>query len=788
MSETTSAKTFGKPVPRLEDPPLLRGEGRFLDDLRPADCLAVAFLRSPYAHARFTKIDTADAVAMTGVVAVYTLEDLRPYLAQDRLVVALPSASIRHPADRPILATGEVVHVGEPVALVVAETRAEAEDAADVIDVDFEPLEAVSDCRDALAEGAPRVHTALPDNLLARFDFDYGDCDAALAKAAHTVTGSYWVHRGGAHSLEGRGVLASFDAARDLLEVWSSTQTPYALKRHLCDMLMREEDAVSVATPDLGGGFGPKLVTYPEEIAIGVVALKLGRPVKWVEDRSEHFVGTTQERDQHWAMEAAFDDEGHILAVRGHLLHDHGAYTARGLNVPYGSAVTVPLPYNVPAYHLDIDVALTNKVPTTPIRGAGQPQGAFVMERLLDLAAKRIGLSREEIRRRNLVRPDQMPCRKPLRLRGGTDIILDSGDYPATQANAMLEAGWDTFEARRSEARARGRRLGIGLANYVEATGRGPYEQVTVRIARSGRIVITTGASAMGQGTATMLAQIVGEQFGGNLDLVTVRTGETHPGTLGFGGFNSRQTVVAGASAHAAAREVRSKLLTVAAHMLECRPDELDVTEDGHVSLPGLSNRTLSFAEIARAADGLPGYTLPGIETPGLQARGSVVTDDMVYSNGCAVAEVEVDPDTGAITVHRFTIAHDCGRMVNPMTVDGQVVGGIAHGLGNALFEWMGFDESAQPITATFADYVLISAAEMPEIEVIHTQAKSPFNELGVKGVGESGVIPTTAAIASAVDDALRDLDVHVERMPMLPQVLRRIIKDKTAQAVHADA
>ncbi|MGI9386529.1 MAG: xanthine dehydrogenase family protein molybdopterin-binding subunit, partial [Methyloligellaceae bacterium] len=507
--------------------------------------------------------------------------------------------------------------------------------------------------------------------------------------------------------------------------------------------------------------------------------------VKWVEDRHEHFVSASQERDQVWDMEMALDGDGRILAIRGSLIHDHGAYTARGLNVPYSSGVVLPLPYNVPAYALDISVALTNKVPVTPVRGAGQPQGAFIMERLLDRAASELGLDRAEIRTRNLVRPEQMPCTKPLKLRSGTAIVLDSGDYPATQASALEHAGWNGFAQRKQAARDEGRLIGMGFANYVEGTGRGPYESVGVRIARSGRIMVTTGATAMGQGTVTMIAQIVGEQLGGDLSNISVRTGDTDD-PLGFGGFNSRQTVVAGASAHKAALAVREILLKIASHLMEADESDLEI-QGSTVALKGVPEKNVEFAALAAAAAGLPGYTLPGIETPGIAATERVVIDDMAYSNGTAVAEVEVDPGTGSVRVHRITLAHDCGRMVNPILVDGQILGGIAHGLGNALFEQMFFDVEAQPLTTTFADYLLVSTAEMPEVDILHSVSPSPLNALGVKGVGESGVIPIAGAVLSAVDDALSDLGIHMNRAPLSPQTLRECIRSASAPTARTD-
>ena len=558
---------------------------------------------------------------------------------------------------------------------------------------------------------------------------------------------------------------------------------PHAVKRIICDLLGRNDDSVRVIAPHVGGGFGPKLVCYPEEVVVALCATRLQRPVKWIQDRYEYFLSTTQERDQFWDVEIAVDSDAAIRGVRGALLHDHGAYTARGLNVPYASGVALPLAYNVPAYHLDVYAALTNKVPVTPVRGAGQPQGVFVMERLLDRVADRLSLDRAEARRRNLVRPEQMPCRKSLRLRGDTEVILDSGDYPATQELALEHAGWDSFRERQQTARQQGRHIGIGLANYVEGTGRGPYETVTVRINPSGNILIATGATAMGQGTRTMLAQVVADQLGGDLSLTSVHCGDTNAVPLGFGGFNSRQTVVAGASAHAAAGSVRNKALRLAGRLLEAAERDLDI-DGANVFVKDMPDRKLTFAELARAAAGLPGFKLPVADMePGLEATESVIIDDMVYANGTAVAEVEVDIDTGRVTVLQFLMVHDCGRMINPMLVEGQVLGGIAHGIGNALFEWMGFDENAQPVTTTLADYLLVTADNMPEVRLRHLESNSPFNELGVKGVGESGCIPTPAAIVSAIEDALAPFGVKLNQAPLTPAVLWELIRSASNSA-----
>ncbi|MGH7091211.1 MAG: molybdopterin cofactor-binding domain-containing protein, partial [Stellaceae bacterium] len=436
---------------------------------------------------------------------------------------------------------------------------------------------------------------------------------------------------------------------------------PHAALRLWSDLLGLPESELRVITPDVGGGFGPKLGFYPEDAAVALAALILDRPVKWIEDRREHFVATTQERDQYWEAELAFDGQGRILGLRGTLLHDHGAYTARGVNLPYESAQTVTLPYDVPAYRLEVKLALTNKVPVTPVRGAGQPQGVFTMERLLDKAARTLGLDRAEIRRRNLITPERMPCEKPLVARGGLAVTLDSGDYPACQALALKHAGWDAFPARQAKARATGRRIGIGVANFVKGTGRGPFESARVRIGPSGRIEVATGAAAMGQGTRTMLAGIVGAALGTDPAVIAVTAGDTRAVPLGLGGFNSRQAVLAGSSAQVAAIAVREKALAIASHLLEASPADLEVA-DGAVRVKGAPQLQVGLGAVARAVAGLAGFPLPPGIAPGLEASEAVVIDRMAYANGTAVAEVEVDAATGLVTLTRFVLAHDCGR------------------------------------------------------------------------------------------------------------------------------
>jgi len=460
------------------------------------------------------------------------------------------------------------------------------------------------------------------------------------------------------------------------------------------------------------------------------------------------------------------------------MIHDHGAWTARGINVAWEASQAVTMPYDIGAYKMRVRAALTNKVPVTPVRGAGQPQGVFVMERLLDKAARALGIDRAEIRRRNLIPTEKLPFTKPMKTRGGIQVVLDSGDYPKCQQAALDKAGWDGFRARQEAALKEGRYLGIGMANFVKGTGRGPFEGATVRIGTSGKIQVNTGAAAMGQSTRTMLAQVVAEQLGADMDNVSVTAGDTSTIGFGMGGYNSRQTVLAGSSAYLASLVVRKKVMAVASEMMEAAVDDLEIVGK-QVQVKGVPDMKVTLKDIARAMAGTPGFRLPTGQTPGLEATEQPIIDAMAYANGTAVAEVEVDIETGAVHIHNLTLAHDCGRIINPMIVDGQMVGGAAHGVGNALFEWMGYDDNAQPITTNYGEYLLISAPEMPPIELIHQESPTPLNPLGVKGVGECGVVPTAPAIISAIEDALTPFGLEMTRVPITPSEIVAMIEEK---------
>jgi carbon-monoxide dehydrogenase large subunit len=769
---------IGSRIARIEDDALLRGQGRFVDDIRLPDALHAAFVRSPHPRALIRGIDKVAAEQLPGVHAVLTLDDLVPVLTSRRMLRRSNSGTPLDKAWPFALADSEVSFVGEAVALVLAESRYLAEDAAALVEVDYEPLAPVADCRETARPGAPTIRRELSSNVVATYKLGYGDAEAAFRDAAHVFRQELLQQRGTAHPIECRGTIAELRPSDQAITVWASTQKAHDLAASLTSLIRIDEAKLRVITPDVGGGFGPKLCVYPEDVAVVAAARLTGRSVKWIEDRREHFTNAVQEREQVWAMEIAVDADAKVRGVRGHLLHDQGAYAVQDVNLPYNSASAVTGSYVVPALAMEVTIALTNKVPVSSVRGAGYPQATFAIERLMDLVAQEMGLDRAEVRRRNLIPAEKMPYTKPLKARSGSGIVYDSGDYPAAQAQVLAKAGWDDFPRRQDEARREGRYLGIGLANAVKGTGRGPFESGTVKISPSGRVSVFTGAAPMGQGLATALAQICASELGLKPQDVHVVAGDSGATSLGMGGFASRQLVTAGSSVLLATRTVADKAKKLASHMLEAAEHDLEFA-DGAVRVVGAPQLAVSLGELARVLYGAPGYGFPPGLDPGLEANMQWRTDALAYANACHIAEVEVDIDTGRVNVLRYVALQDSGRLVNPMIVDGQLQGGAVHGIGNALLEWMGFDATGQPLTTTFADYLLPTATEVPSLETIFMQSPSPLNPLGAKGAGEVGTIPAAAVIISAVENALSPFGVRISEVPILPHRLLALIAEK---------
>ena len=775
---------IGSRVARLEDPPLLRGQGRYVDDIPVSEVLHAAFVRSPHAHALITGVSTAVAAALPGVHAVLTLDDLAPAMAQRRMARVSYSGTALGKAWPYALAEREVSYVGEAVAMVLAESRYVAEDAVALVEVTYEVLPCIADCRGANTPGAPPVRRELSSNVLTAYKVGYGDVEPAFRRAAHIFRIELSQNRGGAHPIEGRGILAEYRKADDTFIVWASTQKANDLQNTLVSLLGIDENSIRVAAPDIGGGFGPKLCIYSEDVAVVAAAKLLRRSIKWIEDRREHFTNAVQERDQHWSLEIALDAEAKIQGLRGSLLHDQGAYALQDVNLAYNSATSVTGPYVVPAFAMDVTLVLTNKVPVSSVRGAGYPQAAFAIERLLDLAARELKMDRAELRRLNLIAPEKMPYTKPLKARSGATIQYDSGDYPATQAKAVEAIGWDDFPRRQAQGRRQGRYLGIGLAHALKGTGRGPFEAGIVRISPSGRVSVFTGASAMGQGLRTALAQICASQLGMEAQDIHVVAGDTAVSALGLGGFASRQTVTAGSSVMLAAKAVAEKAKKLASHVLEAAEEDLELA-GGEIRVVGAPQLKVPLAELSRILQGAPGYAFPAGMEPGLEANANFRTDALAYANACHAAEVEVDVETGAVKILRYVAMQDSGTLINPMLVDGQVVGGVVHGVGNALYDGMEYDEAAQPLTTTFADYLLPTAREAPPIQTLYQQTPSPLNPLGVKGVGELGTIPAAAAIISAVEDALQPIGVRLTEVPLSPRRLIAAIREARSSTAH---
>ena len=790
-----STRWFGERVERREDQRLLTGAGRFLDDVGH-DALAVAFVRSQHAHARITGIDVTDALGVDGLVAVYTWDDLPGRLAEP-LPLLIPDPDLTQPRTQYALARGEVNHVGEPVAMVVAVDRYVAEDAADRIVVDYEPLPAV------VGIGAARsaehlVHPDVPGNVAAVTTQELGDARAAIAAAPHVLELDLAMERSLSSPLEGRGVHARWDADDRRLRIRTSTQTSTGVRAAVANILGLPDVAVEVVTPDVGGGFGTKVVhPYPEEVLVPWAARLLGREVKWVEDRYEHFVSATHERGQEHHVRVGFDDDGTILGLEVEFWHDNGAYTPYGIVLPIITATQLPGPYRHRHYRVTFTSLYTNTVTCTPYRGAGRPQGCFVMERTVDRIAGKLGLDRADVRARNLIGPDEFPYDLQMTFQDGRPLIYDSGDYPALLAQVKELVGWDGFPAERAAAAAEGRRLGIGLACYVEGTGVGPYEGGHVHVETNGRVMVATGLTSQGQGHETVLAQVVADELGVDVADVYVTTGDTRRFPYAVGTYASRAAVMSGNAVALAARAVRDKAIRIAAEALEAAPDDLDI-EGGFVHVRGTPSRGIplsqvavlsnplrySFSKEAQAAtqfvtpadpDVAP---VPDDEEPGLEARDYYSPVRSTFASGMHAAVVEIDPDTGVVDVLRYAVVHDCGPLINPMLVEGQIHGGVAQGVAGALYERLVYDAGGNLSNASFMDFLMPYLSEVPTPTIGHIETPSPLNPLGIKGAGEAGVIPGSACLAAAIEDAT---GVRVDRMPISPPELWAMTRERVA-------
>jgi carbon-monoxide dehydrogenase large subunit/6-hydroxypseudooxynicotine dehydrogenase subunit gamma len=756
---------IGASVERLEDLPLVTGRGRFVGDIAFPHQLHMRVVRSSHAYGRLEAVDAAAARALPGVVAVWTaaeIADLPPIDFREG-----PNEKLA-PFRQPVLARGHVRYVGEPVAAIFAQDPYVAEDAADLVTIEVEELEPLIDAALPAREFAGGLTT---EPTVCRQG--YGDVAAAFDGAAAIVELDLSIGRHSAVPLETRGAVGRYDAARDVLELYGAAKVPHRNRESLARMLGRSTANVHLYEDHVGGGFGVRGEIYPEDILVLVAAMRLGRPVKWLEDRREHMIAANQSRQQRHRIRAAVDAEGRLLGIDDEFFHDQGAYIrTHGTRIVDGACGTLPGPYRVPHFRASGHFRLTNKTPAATYRAPGRYETNFVRERLMDAIARRLGVSRIEVRRRNLIRRDEMPYERPL-VALGDDIKLDSGDYEGLLDKALARFEWDKHEHDLRARRRAGELVGLGIAVYVEKSGLGPIDGTRVTVHADGAVEVITGGASVGQGFETVIAQVCAEGLGVDYRRVRVVHGRTDRLEYGLGAHAARATVMTANATAVAAAKVRAKALDMAAQLLQSEPDKLTIV-DGTIVTMNTTGGAVSLGEIAHGLR--PQSPTRGDREPGLTADGWFTTEHMTYPYGVQLAQVRVDAGTGAVRVERMLIAFDIGRAINPMLVRGQLVGGFVQGLGGALFEEFQYDGRGQPLSVTFADYLIPTAHEVPAVDVLVTEdAPSACNPLGIKGAGEGGIAAVGAAIASAVDDALGGQGL-VTQIPIRPQLVRAII------------
>jgi aerobic carbon-monoxide dehydrogenase large subunit len=793
MSDT-GPPYIGRSLLRREDRRLLMGQGQFVADLVLPRMLHAVLVRSPVAHARIRAVDLSRAAAAPGVMAALNGADLLQMLPPvPEGQISLPrkwTTVVQHKflnPRQPLLAHDKVRHVGEAVAIIVAESRYQAEDAAELVTLDLEELPAVVDPEAALRPGAPIVHDRFDTNLIGQFSVSKGDADRVLAAAPHRLKRRFYHHRYAAVPLECRGVVSAYDPRTDSATIWSSTQIVHWLRREAALILGLAEERVRVIAPDVGGGFGGKGHVYPEDLLVPFLARRLGRPVRWIEERREHFMSATHSRDQLHDVEIGFDDDGRILAIRDDYIVDCGAWNPIGSGVAYNTAVHLTGPYKIEHLAASGRIVATTKVPNAPYRGAGRPEAAFAMERSIDLVARTLGLEPAEVRRRNMIRADEMPYSAGMIYRDGEPIVYDSGDYPGALDKALAAIGGvEPFRLRQAEARREGRYLGLGIGCYIEGTGVGPFEGAIVRIDPTGKIYASSGACPQGQGMETIFAQIVADQWKVAPEDVVISLADTAVIPMGFGTMASRSTVTTSAAIHHASERLREKAFAIAAHLLECATGDLEL-RDGSVGIVGVPGSGVSFARLSQAAR--PGWDHgrpPGVEA-GLEETYYWEPPTVTWSYAVHAAIVEVDRETGRFTIEDYAIAHDCGVVVNPLLVEGQVRGGTAQGLGGILCEAIAYDADGQLLSGTLMDYALPTASDVPAMQIIHQHSPSPLNPLGVKGVGEGGAVAPPAAIANAVCDALAPFGLEINATPIRPAEIAAAARSAGQRGIQSD-
>ncbi|MBI4607950.1 MAG: xanthine dehydrogenase family protein molybdopterin-binding subunit [Candidatus Rokubacteria bacterium] len=761
------AQAVGSPLKRREDPGLLTGQDRYVADLRLPSVLHLAFARSPHAHAEIRKVDTEAARRTPGVVAVLTAADLNPHLGTIAMIIPVEAFDEVTARERQVLAEGRVRFVGEPVAAVVADDPYRAADALEALSIEYRPLRAVTDAETALDPGAPLVYEELGTNLAMRWSRTVGDVDAAFAGAPVLVEARMTNQRVTAVAMEPRAVAADYDAATGQLTLWASTQNPHLLRDWVAEHLGIDAEKLRVIAPQVGGGFGSKIALYPEDLIVAFLARKLGRPVRWSATRREDLQGTSHGRDMVARMRLAADTRGRILALDARIVGNLGwCLFSDGPFLPVLAGQMATGCYDIPAARVEVLGVFTHTMGTAAYRGAGRPEAAYFIERTITLLADRLGLDPTEVRRRNFVRPEAFPYET------ATGASYDSGNYAGALETALERAGYAALRAEQARARQEGRLLGIGLSSYVEMCGFVDEEVSDVVIGPDARVTVLTGSSPHGQGHETSFAQLVADELQVPTEQISVIHGDTKLIRAGSGTYGSRSIARGGMAALANARSVREKARRIAAHLLEAAADDVGL-EHGVFQVRGVPDRQVSWRQVAEAAHGekLP----PGLE-PGLEAKEDFVGSGLLYPFGSHLAVVEVEPDTGRVRLLRYVSVDDSGLLVNPLLADGQVHGGLAQGIGQALYEAVVYDETGQLLSGSLMDYAVPKAADLPSFETAHTATPSPRTELGVKGIGESATIGSTPAIANAVLDALAPFGVRHLDLPLTPEKVWRAI------------
>lgn len=760
-------KFVGRSVMRLEDRPLLLGRGRFAGDINFPDQLHMRVVRSAHAHGKLIDIDATEALAIAGVVAVWTWRDVSEIPPIDFRLSRIAGLEIYR---QPVLAREKVRYVGEPVALVFAENPYLAEDAADLVTVTVEAFDVALD-----ADGEPGEFEPGRTTEAGVIRKGYGDVDAAFRSADAIVELDLEIGRHSGVPIETRGAIARYDAARDVLELHGAAKVPHWNRDLIARMLGRAPSSMHLYEGHVGGGFGIRGEVYPEDVLVCAAALRLGRPVKWIEDRREHMMAANHSRQQRHRVRAAIDAEGNILGLENAFVHDQGAYMrTHAATVPDLAAAMLPGPYRVPAYRVEGRIRLTNKTPGGTYRAPGRYESTFVRERLMDAIAAKVGIDTVEVRRRNLISSAEMPFSRALETLG-TDIVLDSGDYSRLLDRTLTAFGWQQVSDEVAKRRATGEMVGTGVAMFVEKSGLGPFDGVRVTVDTAGWVEVVTGAASVGQGVETVMAQICADALGVDYNKIRVIHGQTERIAHGMGAFASRVTVMTGEATRLAASHVREKAIAVAAELMQAKPDLLDIVDGEVIRKDRSDGPSLALGEVAKAL--LPGTKTLAGRIPGLTAEGWFNTSHMNYPYGVHVAVVRVDRETGAVDVERYMVGYDVGKAVNPMLIEGQIVGGVAQGLGGALYEEFLYDDRGEPLSVNFADYLMPTMREVPHVEVLITEdAPSPLNPMGVKGAGEGGTNAVGAAIAAAIDNAV-GISGLVRRLPIMPQRLRAALK-----------